>query len=193
MAFTGALSTFVWSNLGWMRWVSEQGELSCSVHCHTSDCPALSRFIFLCCAQRLASVDVVELERPRLKSSGGPTLEAFGVPAIFGLFFCVYFLSAHSPASGPANSQLLKVGPTEGLKTSSSSSSSPGTSESSVSVLDFLVRVGGSQESGERNGRGLDQEGGVGSFVFTCTEPVMALTQGDNFSFYVAPVETQTK
>lgn len=49
MAFTGALSTFVWSNLGWMRWVPEQGELSCSVHYHTSDWPALSLFIFLCC------------------------------------------------------------------------------------------------------------------------------------------------
>lgn len=49
MAFTGALSTFVWSNLGWMRWVPEQGELSCSVHYHTSNWLALLLFIFLCC------------------------------------------------------------------------------------------------------------------------------------------------
>ncbi len=27
MAFTGALSTFVWSNLGWMRWLPVQGGL----------------------------------------------------------------------------------------------------------------------------------------------------------------------
>lgn len=27
-----------------MRWVPEQGELGCSLHCHTSNWPALSRF-----------------------------------------------------------------------------------------------------------------------------------------------------
>lgn len=43
MAFTGALSTFVWSNLGWMRWVPEQGELS-SVHYHTADWPSLTLY-----------------------------------------------------------------------------------------------------------------------------------------------------
>lgn len=72
MAFTGALSTFVWSNLGSMRWVPEQGELSCSVHRHTTDCPALWLFYislqrwellllsseWLCKRPRLQAVDV---------------------------------------------------------------------------------------------------------------------------------------
>lgn len=40
IAFTGALSTFVWSNLAWMRWFPEQGELGCSVHRSTSGRPA---------------------------------------------------------------------------------------------------------------------------------------------------------
>lgn len=86
---------------------------------------------------RVALVDVVQLEWT------GPRLEALDAPAIFFFFF------VHSRASGPADSQLLKVGPTEGLGISNSSL---GTSESSVSVLNFLFRVGGSYK--ERGGKG---------------------------------------
>ncbi|KAK1904481.1 F-actin-capping protein subunit beta [Dissostichus eleginoides] len=48
----------------------------------------------------------------------------------------------HGPAPGPADSQLLKVCLTEGL----GSSSSIGTSQTLVSFLKFLARVGGVPE-----------------------------------------------
>lgn len=126
MAFTGALSTFVWSNLGWMRWVPEQGELSCSVHYHTSDWPAPSLFIFLCCTWNCY---------------GGVPLwmATAGVWARLG--GCGYhcYLPVLGLALGPADSQLLKVCLTGGL----GSNSSTGISQSLVSVLNFLARVGG--------------------------------------------------
>ncbi|KAK2904300.1 hypothetical protein Q8A73_010957 [Channa argus] len=49
----------------------------------------------------------------------------------------------HAP--GPADSQLLKVCLTVGLGSSSSSTSSLGTSQSLVSVLNFLTKVGGAR------------------------------------------------
>lgn len=126
MAFTGALSTFVWSNLGWMRWVPEQGELSCSVHYHASDWPAPSLFIFLCCTWNC---------------HGGVPLwmAAVGVWARLGVCGCHCYLPVLGRVLGPADSQLLKVCLTEGL----GSNSSTGTSQSLVSVLNFLARVGG--------------------------------------------------
>lgn len=57
-----------------MRWVPEQGELSRSVHYHTSDCPALSLFRFLSAVVLLLVVVLVVVvvvlpsEWPRLES-----------------------------------------------------------------------------------------------------------------------------
>lgn len=50
-----------------MRWVPEQGELSCSVHYHTSDWPALSRSLYFSAAPGIAMV-VLPSEWPRLES-----------------------------------------------------------------------------------------------------------------------------
>lgn len=79
MAFTGALSTFVWSNLGWMRWVPEQGELSCSVH--TPVTARLSRSLYFSALLGAAMVVVLPSEWPWLES--GLRLRAVDVTAIF--------------------------------------------------------------------------------------------------------------
>lgn len=122
MAFTGALSTFVWSNLGWMRWVPEQGELSCSVHYHTSDWPALSLFIFLCCTWNCHG------GAPLWMAAVGvwARLGAAYVTAIFqSLVLCLGLLTASC------------------WRSDWGSNSSIGSSQSLVSVLNFLARVGG--------------------------------------------------
>lgn len=129
MAFTGALSTFVWSNLGWMRWVPEQGELSSSVHYRTADWPCLSLFIFPCCTWnspgRCSPVNACHWSPGT--SSGLP-----------------WWLL------GPADSQLLKVWLTEGSRSNRSS-------RSSVSVLNLLPRVGGGLWGEEREGGRSDE------------------------------------
>lgn len=107
-----------------MRWVPEPGELSCSVHYHTSDCPALSLLIYFSAA--VGAAVVLETPSEWLWLSG-LRLWAVDVTAIFQSMVLLLL------------GQLMKVCLTEGL----GSSSSLGTSQSLVSVLDFLARVGG--------------------------------------------------
>ncbi|KAL3044668.1 hypothetical protein OYC64_013037 [Pagothenia borchgrevinki] len=63
-----------------MRWVPEQGELGCSLHYHTSDCPALFSLYFSA-AQGAAMVLLLPSERPWLE--GVLRLCAVDVTAIF--------------------------------------------------------------------------------------------------------------
>lgn len=136
MAFTAALSTFVWSNLGWMRWVPEQGELSCSVHYNTTphqSLPLVSHALYVCAA--------AALEELLLQCFPGVWSEALG------FFGCHCYLPLHGPLLGPRWQPAVQgVSNREAL--GSSSSRSTGTSQSLVSLLNIVDRVGGEERSG---------------------------------------------
>ena len=71
-----------------MRWVPEQGELSCSVHYHTSDCPARLLFRFLSAVVLLlVVVEVVVVVLP----SEWPRLES-GRLDVIAIFQCTVLL-----------------------------------------------------------------------------------------------------
>lgn len=78
-----------------VEWDGSQSRESSAAACTAT--PATARYshasYFAAVPMRLASVDVVRLERPRLKSSGGLRLKALDVPAIFFLLlFLLLFL-----------------------------------------------------------------------------------------------------
>ncbi|GLD70344.1 uncharacterized protein AKAME5_002166100 [Lates japonicus] len=123
-----------------MRWVPEQGELSCSVHYTTPVTARVSCSLYFSAAPGVAVVVVVVVVVVEvLPSEWAMAVGVLGSGS--GLGDCHCYLPVHGAARRPADSQLLKVCLTEGL--GSSSSSSLGTSQSLVSVLNFVARVGG--------------------------------------------------